>query len=195
MNCCSKSGISWTITKQPNSHSNLPQDSQVVFQRFSWPWRRRLPYCAMCSAIVGGGGPASVSFRLSLSTEELAPCAKGFSQALLFRANSSSLWYQVPATRLSESSESSSWCDGTLRCFSINPPRYASLSRTWDVDAASNELGSLLIPLSGFPESVGISGLLDSIGLDAAEELVAIKEEDIFITAGRDLDTTLSSSF
>ena len=27
------------------------------------------------------------------------------------------------------------------------------------------------------------------------EELVAIKQEDIFITAGRDLDTTLSSSF
>ena len=51
-----------------------------------------------------------------------------------------------------------------------------------------------LVQLSGFPEAIGIPGLLDAIGLDAAEELVAIKE-DMFITAGRDLDTTLSSSF
>ena len=43
-----------------------------------------------------------------------------------------------------------------------------------------------------FPEAVGISGLLDAIGLDAVEELVAIKEEK-FITAGSDLDTTPSS--
>ena len=48
--------------------------------------------------------------------------------------------------------------------------------------------------LSGFSEAVGIHGLLDAIGLDAAEELVAIKE-DIFISAGHDLDTTLYSSF
>ena len=45
-----------------------------------------------------------------------------------------------------------------------------------------------------FSEAIGIPGLLDAIGLDAMEELVAI-EEDIFIAAGRDLDTTLSSSF
>ena len=50
----------------------------------------------------------------------------------------------------------------------------------------------ILILLSGFPEAIGIPGLLEAIGLDAEEELVAIKE-DIFITAGRDLDTTLSS--
>ena len=37
-----------------------------------------------------------------------------------------------------------------------------------------------------------IPGLLDTIGLDAVEELVPIKE-DRFIAAGRDLDTTLSS--
>ena len=53
---------------------------------------------------------------------------------------------------------------------------------------------SMLILLSGFPEAIGIPGLLDAIGLDAVEEHVAIKEE-IFITAGRDLDKTLSSSF
>ena len=45
------------------------------------------------------------------------------------------------------------------RCSSINPPRYASLSRTWDVDAASKELVSILIMLSGFPEAIGIPGL------------------------------------
>ena len=60
------------------------------------------------------------------------------------------------------------------------------------LDAASNEFE--LILLSGFPEAIGIPGLLDAIGLDAVEDLVAIKE-DRFIAAGRDLDTTLSSSF
>ena len=78
------------------------------------------------------------------------------------------------------------------RCFSINPPRYASVCRTWEVDAASNELGSILILLQGFPEAIGIPELWDAIGLDAVEELVAM-EEDRFIAAGRDLDTTLSS--
>ena len=42
------------------------------------------------------------------------------------------------------------------------------------------------------PEAIGIPGHLDAMGLDAVEELVAIKE-DILISAGRDLDTTLSS--
>ena len=69
---------------------------------------------------------------------------------------------------------------------------YASFSRTCEVDAASNEFGSKLILLSGFPEAIGIRGLLDAIGLDAVEELVAMEER--FIAAGRDLDTTLSSS-
>ena len=36
---------------------------------------------------------------------------------------------------------------------------------------------------------LGIPGLLDAIGLDAVEELVAIKE-DRFIAADRDLDTS-----
>ena len=44
-----------------------------------------------------------------------------------------------------------------------------------DTYAASNELGSTLILLSGLPEIIGIPGLLDAIGLDAPEELVAIK--------------------
>ena len=49
--------------------------------------------------------------------------------------------------------------------------------------------------LSGFSETIVISRLLDPIGLDAEEELLAIKEEDIFVTAGRDMDTTHYSSF
>ena len=108
------------------------------------------------------------------------------------------LQYQDLSLWILESSESSSssfcWCDGFPRWFSIKPPRYASFSRTWEVDAASNEFDSILILLSGFPEAVGIPGLLDAIGLDAVEELVAIKE-DRFITAGRDMDATHSSSF
>ena len=52
----------------------------------------------------------------------------------------------------------------------------------------------ILTLLLGFTEAIGIPGLLDAIGLDAVEELVAM-EEDRFIAAGRDLDTTLSSFF
>ena len=55
-------------------------------------------------------------------------------------------------------------------------------------------LVQLLILPSGFREAIGIPGLVDAIGLDAVEELVAMKE-DVFIAAGRDLDTALSSSF
>ena len=39
---------------------------------------------------------------------------------------------------------------------------------------------------------MGIPGLLDAIGLEAVEELVAM-EEDRFIAVSRDLDSTLSS--
>ena len=42
-----------------------------------------------------------------------------------------------------------------------------------------NELGSILILLSGFPEAIGIPGLVNAIGLDAAEELVALKGRHI----------------
>ena len=68
---------------------------------------------------------------------------------------------------------------------------YASCSRTWEVDAASNEL-EFPILLSGFTEAIGIPRLSHAIELDAEEELVAMGE-DRFIAAGRDLDTTLSS--
>ena len=118
----------------------------------------------------------------------------GCTRALLFWATSSPKNYQVSASGLSEAPESSSsWCDGFPRCLSKNPPRYASLSRTWEVDARSNEFGSTLILLSGSPEAIGNPRLFDAIGLDAVKELVVIKEVR-FITATQDLDTTLSSS-
>ena len=44
-----------------------------------------------------------------------------------------------------------------LTAFLPSTPRYASFSRIWDVDAASNEFGSTLILLSGFSEAMGIS--------------------------------------
>ena len=89
---------------------------------------------------------ASVSFWLLLSTGELTPCARGCPQALLFWATGSPLQYQVSASGLSESSESSSsWCDGFPRCFCMNPPRQASFSLTWEVDDTSNEFGHFFL--------------------------------------------------
>ena len=76
-------------------------------------------------------------------------------------------------------------------CSSFNPPRYASFSLTWDAEAASNELASRFLLLPGFTEAPDIPRLFDAIGLDAAEELVAIRQEETFIVS-RDLDTTLS---
>ena len=41
-----------------------------------------------------------------------------------------------------------------------------------------NEIVSILILLSGFPKAIDIHGLLDAIGLDAVEEIVANKKID-----------------
>ena len=76
---------------------------------------------------------------------------------------------------------------------SIDPPRYASCSRTWELDAAS-DFELLLVLLSRFPVAVNIPGLLDAIGLFADEELAGTCE-DKFIAAGFDFATILSSSF
>ena len=65
----------------------------------------------------------------------------------------------------------------------------------WVALDTSNELASPLILLSGLPESTAIPQLSDAIGLDATEELVVINQEDIFVTAGRDLDTTFFLHF
>ena len=58
-----------------------------------------------------------------------------------------------------------------------------------------DELAAKFILLPGLPEASVVPAFFDAIGLDAAEELDDMRQEDIFITAGRDLDTTLSSSF
>ena len=197
MNCCSKGGIH---EHSPNSHIHIqifhriarlssidfPDHGEDGFRKMECVWRylEVMSPCRFC-----------ITLTFSLSTEAPAPCAMVCSQAALFWAMSFPVWYQISASGLSESSESSSsWCDGFLRCFSVNPPRYASFSRTWEVDAASNEFWLILILLSGFPEAIGIPRLLDATGLDADAALVAV-EEGRFIAAGRDLDTTLSSSF
>ena len=84
-----------------------------------------------------------INWRIGSMCKGLPPLLHCFGQQVPLRGTSFS------AAGLSESSESSSssWCDGFLRCSFINPPRYASFSRTWDVDAASNELGSILISM------------------------------------------------
>ena len=70
-----------------------------------------------------------------------------------------------------------------LCCSSFNPPMYAS-----------NELASRFILLPGHREAPTVSGLFDAIGLHAAEELVATRQEEQFIES-RDLDTILSPPF
>ena len=55
----------------------------------------------------------------------------------------------------------------TSPCSSFNSPRFASFNLTWDAEAASNELCSTFIQLSGFPEDTDIPGLSDAIGIDA----------------------------
>ena len=64
----------------------------------------------------------------------------------------------------------SSW-----HCLSTHP-RYASCSRAWELDAAS-DFEFLPILLSSFPVAMSISGLLDAIGLFDDEELVGTWED------------------
>ena len=76
---------------------------------------------------------------------------------------------------------------------SINPPRYASPSRAWELDAAL-DLEFLLILLSRFPVAVIIQGLLDEIRLFADGELVGTWE-DKFIAVDFDFATLFSYLF
>ena len=64
----------------------------------------------MCPVIFGDSGPMSLpySFDFPGQLKNWLRVQRGFSQALLFWATGSPLKYQVPAARLSESSESSS---------------------------------------------------------------------------------------
>ena len=74
-----------------------------------------------------------------------------------------STWTRIPCW--------DSHCEGlsrlSLPALSFNSPRFASFNLTWDAEAASNELCSTFIQLSGFPEDTDIPGLSDAIGIDA----------------------------
>ena len=63
-----------------------------------------LPCSATSLAIFGGCGPMSLPCSFDFPGQ-LAPCARGFSQALLLWATGFPLKYQDPAAGLSESSE------------------------------------------------------------------------------------------
>ena len=76
---------------------------------------------------------------------------------------------------------------------SINPRRYASCSRTWELDAAS-DFEFLLMLLSGFPLALSIPGLLDPIRRVADEELVGTWEGQ-FVAVDFDFATMISSPF
>ena len=83
-------------------------------------------------------------------------------------------------------------CDKFLRC-RVHPPRYASCSRAWELDAAW-DFEFLLILLSDFPVAMSFSGLLDAIGLFADDEHLGTCE-DKFIAVDYDFATILSFSF
>ena len=77
---------------------------------------------------------------------------------------------------------------------SINPPRYASCSSPWELDAASG-FDFLLALASGFPvDALSITGLSDAIGWFMDEELVETVDVR-FIAVGCDFATILSSFF
>ena len=75
---------------------------------------------------------------------------------------------------------------------SINQRRYASCSRAWELDAAS-DFEYLLALASGFSVALSITGPFDVIGRFTDEELVKTVEVR-FITVGFDFATILSSS-
>ena len=77
-------------------------------------------------------------------------------------------------------------------CLSTHP-RYASCSRAWELDAAS-DFEFLPILLSSFTVAMSIHGLLDAIGLFADEDLVGTWE-DKFIAVDFDFATLFSSPF
>ena len=98
---------------------------------------------------------------------------------------------QVLDSEKSTSPDSSFVATGFSVAVSINPSRYASCSRTWELYAAS-DFEFLLILLSGFPVAMSITGLLDAIGLFTDEELAGTCE-DKFIAVDFDFATIISS--
>ena len=102
--------------------------------------------------------------------------------------------YHGSDSELSVSPEFSSLSCGKFPCCSFfNPP---SMHPSISLETLKlRRMNLLQYSFCYLTETPDVPGLFDAIGLDAAEELVAMREEDIFITAGRDLDTTLSPPF
>ena len=132
----------------------------------------------MCSAIFEGGGPVSLLYPF------VFPCqlknwlhVQGLYPS--FSVSGNKFFFVVPG--------SSRRKVGVLRIFFFLTRRVLSaalpLTRHGMHPLIALEkstlrplsFDSILILLSGFPEAIGIPGLLDAIGLDAVEELVAIK--------------------
>ena len=188
MKCCSKSGIQKYV---PNSHIHVQIIHGVVMfsRRYSWRSRILLPFDELwletwrdCVTIP--------SFQLLVFPGKLIHGAQ-VSPPTGFSVTSSSL--PVSDSERSTSPDSSFVGTGFTVAVSINPPRYASCSLTWELDAAS-DFEFLLILLPGFTEAMSIPGLVDAIGLFADEELVGTVE-DRFIAVDFDDATILSSSF
>ena len=106
--------------------------------------------------------------------------APGFSvtvlQATGLPVTASSWKLQVSDSERSTIPDSSSDATSFPVAVSIKPPKNASCSFTWELDAAS-EFEFLLILLSSFPVAMSIPGLLDAIGLFADEELAGTCED------------------
>ena len=113
---------SWVFHKQPNSPSNPPWNRLVVFHRSSWPWRRRLSCRAMCPAICGDSGPMSLRILLTFPVNwRTDSVCKGFLPSFVVVDNRFSFRESDLSLRIVGFFWiSSSWCDGLLRCSSIN---------------------------------------------------------------------------
>ena len=111
--------------------------SPGVFHRSSWPLEKTATikcFPAKCA----DSGPMSLPYSFNhpgqlknwLRVQGGSPKLYCFGNKFLFGEPSSS-------RRIAKCSEfSSSGCDGVSRCPSTNPPRYAPLNRTWDVEWA-----------------------------------------------------------
>ena len=196
MNCCLKSGIQ---KYAPNSHIDVQiihGGRYVLVRRSPWRSRRLLPYDELwLEARVDCVTFYSFSFWTSLAVWFTGCTGFPLSCFISNRSPRHFFFMKTPSFRFGSPHPLTPLL---LRqvfpvALSINPPRYASCSRAWKLGAAS-DLKFLLILLSGFPEPMSISRLLNAIGLFADEELVGTCE-DKFIAVDFDSATIISSSF
>ena len=193
MNCCSKSGIQKCA---PNSHIHVqiihrvimfssvdpPDDREDCFRMMNCGWIHEKivwPFYSnsfWTSRVVWFTGCIGVPQFFFFSATGLP-------------VTSSSWRLQVSDSERSTSPDSSFVATGFSVAVSINPPRYAFCSRTWEVDAAS-DFEFLLVLLAGFPAAMSFQGSEDVIGFFADEELAGT-DEDRFITVDFDFATIL----